>query len=58
MNNIMDEITQLRHKQTMMKAAIQDAKWKQDNLTRRVLKVGRKQFTTMSKTKAVGEACI
>lgn len=40
MNNIMDEITQLRHKQTMMKAAIQDAKWKQANLTRRVLKVG------------------
>lgn len=39
MNNIMDEITQLRHKQTMMKAAIQDAKWKQANLTRRVLKL-------------------
>lgn len=39
MNNIMEEITQLRHKQTMMKAAIQDAKWKQANLTRRVLKV-------------------
>lgn len=39
MNNIMDEITQLRHKQTMMKATIQDAKWKQANLTRRVLKL-------------------
>ncbi|XP_050723621.1 nucleoporin p54-like isoform X8 [Eriocheir sinensis] len=39
MNNIMEEITQLRHKQTMMKAAIQDAKWKQANLTRRVLKL-------------------
>ncbi|XP_042225352.1 nuclear pore complex protein Nup54-like isoform X2 [Homarus americanus] len=39
MNNIMDEITQLRHKQTMVKAAIQNAKWKQASLTRRVLKL-------------------
>ncbi|KAK8741931.1 hypothetical protein OTU49_002016 [Cherax quadricarinatus] len=39
MNNIMDEITLLKHKQTMVKAAIQNAKWKQANLTRRVLKL-------------------
>ncbi|XP_071551863.1 nucleoporin p54 isoform X9 [Panulirus ornatus] len=39
MNNIMDEITQLRHKQILVKAAIQNAKWKQANLTRRVLKL-------------------
>ncbi|XP_069168821.1 nucleoporin p54 isoform X5 [Procambarus clarkii] len=39
MKNIMDDITQLRHKQTMVKAAIQNAKWKQANITRRVLKL-------------------
>ncbi|KAK3874859.1 hypothetical protein Pcinc_020240 [Petrolisthes cinctipes] len=39
MKDIMEEITQLRHKQTMVKAAIQNAKWKQANLTRRILKL-------------------
>lgn len=41
MKDIMEEITQLRHKQTMVKAAIQNAKWKQANLTRRILKVSK-----------------
>ncbi|KAG0726551.1 Nucleoporin p54 [Chionoecetes opilio] len=39
MNTTQEEITQLRHKHTMVKAAIQEAKWKQANLTRRVLKL-------------------
>lgn len=39
MKEITDAITQLKHKQAMVKAAIQNAKWKQANLMRRVLKV-------------------
>lgn len=39
MDNILDEIAQLKHKQTIVKAAIQNAKWKQSNLTRRILKL-------------------
>ncbi|KAG0727962.1 putative nucleoporin Nup54 [Chionoecetes opilio] len=39
MNTTLDEITQPRHKHTMVKAAIQEAEWKQANLTRRVLKL-------------------
>ncbi|KAK7082544.1 Nuclear pore complex protein Nup54 [Halocaridina rubra] len=39
MDSILEEITQLKHKQTMVKAAIQNAKWKQSNLTRRILKL-------------------
>lgn len=39
MKEVTDAITQLKHKQAMVKAAIQNAKWKQANLMRRVLKV-------------------
>ncbi|XP_068237940.1 nucleoporin p54-like isoform X2 [Palaemon carinicauda] len=39
MDNILEEISQLKHKQTIVKAAIQNAKWKQSNLTRRILKL-------------------
>lgn len=39
MKEITDAITQLKHKQAMVKAAIQNAKWKQANLMRRVLKL-------------------
>ncbi|XP_064117157.1 nucleoporin p54-like [Macrobrachium nipponense] len=39
MDNILDEIAQLKHKQTIVKAALQNAKWKQSNLTRRILKL-------------------
>ncbi|KAG0720632.1 putative nucleoporin Nup54 [Chionoecetes opilio] len=39
MNTTLHEITQPRHKHTMVKAAIQEAEWKQANLTRRVLKL-------------------
>ncbi|XP_042875293.1 nucleoporin p54-like isoform X17 [Penaeus japonicus] len=43
MKEITDAITQLKHKQAMVKAAIQNAKWKQANLTRRVLKLASAQ---------------